>query len=165
MYNSLFVLAGTLVIDIYLSIMAAYALSWIPFKGSKIVFTYFLTGYLFPGAVAMLPLYLLMRFMNLLDSHWAIIFVQAGFGLPPHILLLRGFFATIPKKLHDSSVMDGCGPIRFLIAIVIPLSKPVIATASVLAMVGSWNSFFLPLMFLNPQKLYTLPLGVFQFMG
>ncbi|MBN2535766.1 MAG: carbohydrate ABC transporter permease [Spirochaetales bacterium] len=165
MGNSIFILICTLVIDISLSIMAAYALSWIPFKGNKLVFTYFLIGYLFPGAVAMLPLYLLMKLLNLLDTHWSVIFAQAGFGLPWHIMLLRGFFVTIPRDLHDACIMDGAGPIRFLITIVIPLSTPVVATTGILTMVQSWNNYFLPLMFLNPQNLYTLPLGIYQFMG
>jgi len=163
--NSSLVMVGTVVLDVGLSIMASFALSWIPFKGSKLVFNYFLIGLLFPFSVAILPIYLQMKSLHILDSHFSIILVQAAFGLPWHIMLIRGFFLTIPKDLADACAIDGCGPIRFLLKMIIPLSTPVLSTTAVLSLVGSWNNYFLPLLLLDTQKLYTLPLGIMQFMG
>ena len=165
MGNSLIVMAGTVILDVGLSVMAGYALSWLAFKGKKLIFNYFLLGLLFPASVAMLPIYLQLKSMHLINTHLSVILVQAAFGLPWHIMLIRGFFLTIPKDLSDACSIDGCGPIRFLLYMVIPLSTPVIATASVLAMAASWNNYFLPLLVLDSQKLYTLPLGTMQFMG
>ncbi len=165
LYNSVFVMVFTVLIDLALSCMAGFALSKLKFLGRELIFNYFLLGLLFPFAVAILPLYVQIRNLGLLDNHFGVILPQAAFGLPWHIMLARGFFMQIPQELEEAAIIDGCGPWRYFFKIVLPLSTPILTTISVMTMVGSWNGFFLPLLILNSEKLYTLPMGVMSFQG
>ncbi len=85
--------------------------------------------------------------------------------MPGNILILRGFFSTIPRELDEAAAIDGCSPVGFFWRILLPLMRPALAAVTVLTMVASWNNFFLPLLVLNTEQLYTLPLGIMQFQG
>jgi len=122
-------------------------------------------GLLFPLAVAILPLYLQIRSLGLLDTYWGVILPQIAFQIPLIVVLLRGFFRAIPRDLEDACAIDGYGSLGFLWNMVIPLSTPILATAGVLVLVFSWNNFFLPLLVFNHEALFTLPLGVMNFQG
>ena len=103
--------------------------------------------------------------LNLVDSVWGVILPQIAFGLPGNILILRGFFITIPQELEEAAAIDGCSPAGFFVRVLLPLMRPALAAVVVLTMVGSWNGFFLPLLVLNSEQLWTLPLGIMQFQG
>ena len=163
--NSVNVMVFTVGIELILVCLAGFALARIKFFGRQIVFNYFLLGLLFPLAVAILPLYIVLKNMGLLSKHLGVILPQVAFFMPYHIMLARGFFMQIPLELEEASTIDGCGPLRFLLTIIIPLSTPVLTTIAVIAMVTSWNNFFLPLIVLNDAKLFTLPMGVMKFYG
>lgn len=165
LFNSILVMVFTVGIELILVCLAGFALARIKFFGRKLVFNYFLLGLLFPLAVAILPLYILLRSVGLLNSYFGVILPQVAFFMPYHIMLARGFFRQIPLELEEASTIDGCGHLRFLITIIIPLSTPVLTTIAVIAMVTSWNNFFLPLIVLNDAKLFTLPMGVMKFYG
>jgi len=165
LFNSLFVAAGTVLVTLVICVMAAFALARLTFRGRSALYTYFMLGLLFPLAVAILPLYLQIRTIGLLDSAWGVILPQAAFAIPMTVLLLRGFFLSIPNDLEDACAIDGYGPLGFLWNMVIPLSTPILSTTAVLALVGSWNNFFLPLLVFNSESLFTLPLGVMAFQG
>jgi raffinose/stachyose/melibiose transport system permease protein len=155
----------TTVLVLSLSSSAAFVLSRLHFWGRDQLFSFFTLGLLFPLPVAILPLYLLLRNMHLVDSMWGVILPQVAFGLPWNVLLLRSFFSGIPRDLEDAAYVDGAGHLEFLIRILLPLVKPGLAAVAVLTMVTSWNNFFLPLVVLNDIKLWTLPLGVTQYQG
>ena len=163
--NSLIVSAGTISLTIVICVMAAFALARIPFRGRELFKSYFMLGLLFPLAVAILPLYLQIRNMKLLDSYMGVILPQCAFQIPMTILLLRGFFLGIPQDLEDACAIDGYGPLGFLIHMVIPLSTPILSTTGILVLVASWNNFFLPLLVFNDVKKFTLPMGVMEFQG
>jgi raffinose/stachyose/melibiose transport system permease protein len=163
--NSLIVGLGTVIVILFAGTFAGYALARIKFKLNNVIFIYFSLGLLFPLAVAILPLYVQLRNFRLLDTHIGVILPQAAFGLSMMILLLCGFIKQIPVELEEAAAMDGYGRFGFLFQIVIPLSTPILATVSVLTLVSSWNNFFTPLLVLNTQKKFTLPLGVMDFMG
>jgi raffinose/stachyose/melibiose transport system permease protein len=101
----------------------------------------------------------------LIDNLWGIILPQIAFGLPGNILILRGFFAAVPVELEEAATIDGCGYFGFFWRVLLPLVRPALAAVVVLTMVASWNSYFLPLLVLNSEKLYTLPLGIMQYQG
>jgi raffinose/stachyose/melibiose transport system permease protein len=105
------------------------------------------------------------RDLGLLDTHWGVILPQVAFNLSFSIVLLRGFFQELPKELFEAALMDGCGYLRIFWRITLPLSRPILATVSVLALVGSWNNFLLPLVTINSDSLYSWPLGIMQFQG
>jgi len=165
LFNSLFVAAGTVFLTLAVCVMSAFALARMNFRGRTLITTYLMLGLLFPLAVAILPLYLQIRTVGLLDTHWGVILPQVAFGIPMTVLLLRGFFLSIPQDLEDACAIDGYGPLGFLVHMVLPLSTPILSTTAVLALVGSWNNFFLPLLVFNSESLFTLPLGVMSFQG
>ncbi|MBO7135521.1 MAG: carbohydrate ABC transporter permease [Spirochaetaceae bacterium] len=163
--NSMIIMAGTVVVQVVLCCLTGFTFARIKFWGRELLYNYILLGLLFPLAVAILPMYLQMRKVGLIDTHLGIILPQAAFSLAFNTMLTRSFFAQIPMDLEEAATIDGCGKVGFLIRMVIPLSKPIITTIAVLALVGSWNQFLLPLIVLNDQKKFTLPLGVMQYQG
>lgn len=163
--NSLVVGLGTVAVVLLVGTLAGYALARLRFRMNALLYGYFQLGLLFPLAVAILPLYLQLRGLHLLDTRLGVILPQAAFGLAMMIMLLRGFFKAIPNELEEAAAIDGYGPLGFLFRIVVPLSTPILATVSVLTFVASWNNFFTPLLVLNSQRRFTLPLGVMDFMG
>lgn len=165
LWNSVLIMIGTVIIDIFLCCLTGFTFARIQFPGSKLLYNYFLLGLLFPLAVAILPMYLQMRDAHLIDTYWGVILPQAAFNLAFHTMLTRSFFKQIPMDLEEAATIDGCGKLGFLTRMVIPLSKPIITTIGVLTLVGSWNQFLLPLLVLNDDSKYTLPLGVMQFQG
>ena len=163
LFNSMLIMSTTVMLGVILSSFAGFALSRIKFPGRELIFNFFLVGLLFPPAVAILPLYVQLKNMYLLDNYFGVILPQVAFALPMQIMLVRSFFKQIPMELEESATIDGCTQLQFLVRIVIPLSKPVLTTIAILAMVGSWNSYFLPLLILNSEKYFTLPMGVMSF--
>jgi raffinose/stachyose/melibiose transport system permease protein len=165
MLNSVLVMAATATGVVTLASMPAYVFARMQFRGREWLFNFFTLGLLFPIAVAILPLYITLRQMSLIDSLWAVILPQVAFGLPGNILILRGFFSTIPRELDEAAAIDGCSPAGYFWRILLPLMRPALAAVVVLTMVASWNNFFLPLLVINSEQLYTLPLGIQQFQG
>ena len=165
LFNSTLIMAATVSITILMATMAGFALSKVKFLGRGLIYHYFLLEMLFPAAVAILPLYIEIRDMGLLDTYVGVILPQVAFGMPWFIMLARGFFMLLPKELEEAATIDGCGPWRYFAKIVIPLSAPILTTIGILSMVGSWNGYFLPLLILNSESLYTLPMGVMSFQG
>jgi raffinose/stachyose/melibiose transport system permease protein len=163
--NSLIVMLASAIGVVLMASMPAFIFARILFPGRDLVFNFFTLGLLFPLAVAILPLYISLRQLSLIDSHWGIILPQIAFGLPGTILILRGFFASLPQEIEDAAYIDGCSTFGLFWYVALPLVRPALAAVFVLAMVGSWNAFFLPLLVLNKEYLWTLPLGIMQFQG
>lgn len=164
-FNSVVIMLLTTAIALSLSSSAAFVFARMRFRGREALFNFFVLGLLFPLPVAILPLYLLLRSLGMVDSLWGVIMPQVAFSLPFNILLLRSFFVAVPQDLEDAAYVDGATPLEFLLRILLPLVRPALAAVAVIAMVGSWNNFFLPLVVLNSERNYTLPLGVQQFQG
>jgi raffinose/stachyose/melibiose transport system permease protein len=163
--NSILIAAVTTLLVVLASAMAAFIFARYAFRGRELLFTLFTIGLMFPFAVAILPLYILLRELNLLDNPLGVILPQAAFGLPVTIIILRGFFRTIPPDVEEAATLDGCTPFGFFWRILLPMARPALATVSVLAVVASWNNFMLPLVVFNDPDYWTLPLGVNQFRG
>lgn len=163
--NSTLVMLGTAVGVVVLASMAAFVFSRISFTGREVLFNFMTLGLLFPIAVAILPLYITLRQAGLIDTLWGIILPQIAFGLPINILILRGFFSQVPRELEEAAAIDGCGSVGFFVRILLPLTRPALAAVVVLTMVASWNNFFLPLLVLNNDQLYTVPMGIMQYQG
>ncbi len=161
--NSLLIAVITTVVVVTFAALAAFVFARRAFRGREVLFTLFTLGLLFPAAVAILPLFVLVRTLGLLDNPLGIALPQAAFALPLTIVILRPFFRSIPKELEDAAEMDGCSTFGFFWRILLPLSKPALATVAVLAIVFSWNAFLLPLVILSDQANWTLPLGVTNF--
>jgi raffinose/stachyose/melibiose transport system permease protein len=161
--NSVIVAAITMAVVVPCASLAAFALARFSFAGREAVYTLFTLGLLFPLTVAVLPLFITLRSVDLLNNPFGVALPQAAFALPTSIIVLRPFFRSLPPELEEAAAMDGCGPFRFFYSIALPMSRPVLATVSVLAIVASWNAFLLPLVVLSEPDNWTLPLGVTNF--
>lgn len=163
--NSVLIAVATVVVMVGASAMAAFIFARFSFRGRELLFTLFAVGLMFPFAVAILPLFILLRSMDLLDNPLGVILPQAAFGLPLTIIILRQFFRNIPAEVEEAATLDGCGPFAFFWRVLLPMARPALATVSVLAVVASWNNFMLPLVVFTDQSWWTLPVGVQAFQG
>jgi raffinose/stachyose/melibiose transport system permease protein len=163
--NSVLVTLATVLLLLAIACPASFVFARIPFRGREIAFNVLLFGLLFPATMAILPLYITLRNLQLVDSLFGLILPQVAFGLPTTVLILRNFFSEIPQELEDATYIDGGTKIDFFWRILLPLARPSLAVIGMLTMVSSWNNFLLPLLVLNSQQLWTLPLGVMQFQG
>jgi raffinose/stachyose/melibiose transport system permease protein len=161
--NSVVIAFVTTAVVLLFASLAAFVFARRSFPGREVVFTLFTLGLLFPSAVAILPLFVLVRTVGLLDNPLGIALPQAAFALPLTIVILRPFFRSIPAELEDAALIDGCGAFGFFWRVLLPLSRPVLGTVAVLTIVSSWNQFLLPLVILSDQANWTLPLGVTNF--
>lgn len=162
-FNSAVIALGTTFLVVVLGMAAAFVLARYTFRGREALYTFFTLGLLFPAGAAILPLYLLLRNLSLINSYYAVILPQVAFSLPLTVVILRPFLSAIPGELEDAAAIDGAGRIGFLWRIALPLSRPALVTVGVLAFVASWNAFLLPLLVLGDVDLHTLPLGVQSF--
>ena len=165
LWNSFLTMIGTVVVLLVVTCPAAFVLARLVFPGRSVVFNVFLLGLLFPITMAVLPLYITIRQLSLLNTLWGIILPQVAFSLPITILILWNFFRAVPQELEDAAAIDGAPMMGFFWYILLPLARPALAVVTMLAMVASWNNFLLPLLVLNDQPDWTLPLGATQFQG
>ncbi|MBQ7006407.1 MAG: carbohydrate ABC transporter permease, partial [Oscillospiraceae bacterium] len=151
-----------LVGNIIFSSLAAYAFSRIKFPFKNFIFMLFMSSLMIPGAVTMIPKFLMFSKLNLVDTYWPLI-LPSVFGTTFSIFLLKQFFVTIPVELEEAAVVDGCGKFRIWSTIMLPLSKPIIATLAVFQFQWSYNDFMGPLIYLNSAKKFTVQLGLAAF--
>ncbi len=161
--NSVMVATVAVGVTVGCASLAAFVFARMRFPGREAFYTLFVFGLLFPSAVAILPLYILVRQLGLSGNLLGVALPQAAFGLPLSIVILRPFFRSIPIELEDAARIDGCSSFGFFWRVLLPLSRPALATVSVLAIVTTWNAFILPLVLLNDATQWTLPLGVMNF--
>jgi raffinose/stachyose/melibiose transport system permease protein len=145
--------------------LAAFVFARMQFRGKDLAFNILTLGLMFPITVAIMPVYLVIRQMDLIDSLLAVILVQTAFGISGNTLILRGFFLSIPMELQDAASIDGCSTFGFFWYILLPLVRPALAAVGALTMIVSWNDLLTPLVLLNSDKYWTLPLGTMQFQG
>lgn len=147
--------------QVFFSVIAAYAFARLRFPGRDIIFWFYLVTLMVPNIVTIIPLYTIVRELHLLNTYWAI-FLPYVFGTPYTIFLIRQFFLNIPQEIIDASRMDGCSELGTLRRVVVPLGRPVIITATIIAFVFSWNNFLWPLIVTNPTH-YVLTTGIANF--
>lgn len=165
LWNSLFISVFTVLLTLAVAGMAAFTLAHIRFFGSGYLLNYFLLGLMFPVATAILPLFIRIRDLGLLDNPWGVILPQVAFGLGMSILLMRNFFRNVPQELFDAAFVDGCSYIRFFWSVTLPLSRPILATVGIVAFVQSWNNYIIPLILLTSEDNYPWPLGIMSYRG
>jgi raffinose/stachyose/melibiose transport system permease protein len=139
--------------------------SRLEFPLKTLAFNLFTVGLMFPINVAILPVYFVLRQMDQIDKLSGVILVQIAFQISGNIMILRGFFTSIPAELQDAAYIDGCTVFDFFWRILLPLAKPALAAVAALTMIVSWNDLLVPLVVINSDKLWPLPLGTMQFQG
>lgn len=143
--------------------LGAFAFARLRFPGREPLFVAYLATMMIPFQVTMIPVFILVKYLRWLDTYQGLIvpMIFSAYGT----FLLRQFFLTIPKDLEDSAKIDGCGYFRIYWSIVLPLSKPALATLGIFVFMWSWNNFLWPLLIVNSLDMKTLPLGLAYFLG
>src|SRR5262245_373592 len=163
--NSLIVMLSVTASVVVICSLAAFVFARMEFRAKGLAFNLFTLGLMFPINIAILPVYFVLRQLDILDSLLAVIVVQTAFQLSGNIMILRGFFTAIPAELQDAAYIDGCTAFGFFWRILLPLARPALGAVAALTMIISWNDLLVPLIVLNSDKLWTLPLGTMQFQG
>ncbi len=161
--NSTITAVATTIGVVVLGLMASYVLARYRFRGRGAMYTLFAAGLMFPMTVAITPLYLMIKNLGLVNTLPGLILPQIAFALPVTIIILVPFLRAIPDEIEEAASIDGCSRLGFFFRMVVPLSVPGVVTVGILAFIGSWNSYLLPLFVLNNEASYTLPLGVQAF--
>ena len=174
-FNSVIVTGVSLFFILAISSMAAYVIARFPFRWNNTLFLYFVSGMMVPAQLLLIPLFfqfawlqeqgsgLLAPFgleLRLFDSLAGLCVVYIALSLPFTILVLTGFFRTLPSELREAAIMDGCGEYRVFWHVMLPLARPGIVTAAIFNFLGLWNEYLFALVFLNAQEKKTLPLGL-----
>ena len=143
-------------------VLAAYAFARLEFPGRDLLFSVYLATLMVPNVVTLVPLYTIMRQAHLVNTYWAL-FLPYVLGSPYTIFLMRQYFMTIPKEVMEAARLDGCSESRILWRIVVPISRPIIITATLLAVVFGWNNFLWPLIVTNSNSLQVLSVATANF--
>jgi raffinose/stachyose/melibiose transport system permease protein len=161
--NSTVVAVATTAGAVALGLMASYVIARYSFRGRGALYALFAAGLMFPITVAITPLYIVVRNLGLMNSLPGVILPQIAFALPTTVIILVPFLRAIPLEIQEAAYIDGCGRLSFFWRMVLPLAVPGVITVGILAFIGSWNGYLLPLFILNNEAQFTLPLGVQAF--
>ena len=163
--NTVFVAVTGTVACLFLAILGAYFFARHKLPMSGILWAAFLVLMLMPDVVNITPLFMLLKSMRLLNTLWALVFVGIASGQVFNIFVLRNFIADLPKDLFEAAEMDGASHLQQVFTIVIPMSGPIIGTLAILAFLGMWNDFLLPLVIMRDHQNFTLGVGLIYLDG
>lgn len=163
--NSLIITLTTTTLVVLIASPLAFIFSRVQFIGRNIFFNILSIGLLFPLVVAILPVFLQVRNLELINSFWGVILPLVTFTLPSSTVILIGFFRAIPTELEDASYIDGCTTFGFFRYVLFPLARPAVAAIATLSIVNAWNEYFLSLVVLGNADKWPLTLGIMQFQG
>ena len=158
--NSLIVSIGTSLLGLVIAIPAGYAFSRYKFTGRDVSMFAFLLVQMFPGIIIIVPYFLVMKTLGLLNSHLGLILAYCVTALPLCVWMLKGFFDTVPRELEEAATLDGCNQFQVFTKVVLPLSLPAVAVTALFSFLAAWNEFLLALTFNTSNDMYTLPVGL-----
>lgn len=162
-WNSLYVSILSTILGVVVAVPAAYAFSRFRFPGRQALFFSVLLRNMFPAVVFLMPLFLMMKWLGLVNTHGSLILTYLTFGLPLSIWLLKGFYDNIPPQLEQAARIDGATRFQAFFHIVMPLSSPGIIATAIYAFIMAWNEYVYALTFLNSKEMLTLPVGLQRF--
>ena len=164
-FNSVSVVAVTIAVTIPIASLAGFALAQFDLKSKNTLFILLLSGMMIPFQIVLIPLFELVRILNLLNMRWVLVGPYVAFGLPLTTLIMKGFFEQLPAELGDAARIDGCSDFQVFWRIMLPLASPAIGVAAILQTVFSWNEFLFALTFIREETERTVPLGLMAFRG
>ncbi len=163
--NSLIIAALTTVLTVFLAMLGGYGFSRYRFKGRNILRIGSLAGYIVPTAVLFVPFYVMMDAFNLLNSLWSLILTYSALNLPISLLMLSGYFESIPRELDQAAIIDGCSRVGALARIILPLASPGIVSVGLFCFISSWQEFLFALIYIEEVPKRTLALGLATYKG
>lgn len=161
--NSFGVAAIVTVASLLLSSLAAYAIAKLPFKGKQALYFYFLLGLMVPTEATIVPLFITVNGMEMIDTFAGLIFPSLAGSM--NLIIMINFFKGVPDELIEAATIDGAGTLRIFMTIMLPLSRTVMVTVGIFAFIGSWNNYLWPLLCTMSEKMFTLPIGIPTLVG
>ncbi|MEO8883949.1 MAG: carbohydrate ABC transporter permease [Devosia sp.] len=163
LWNSVWVCVVTTILSVAVAVPAAYAFSRFRFPGRAWLFYAVLLRNMFPAVVFLMPLFILMRYLHLVNTGWSLVLTYLTFGLPLSIWLLKGFYDNIPVQLEQAARIDGATRFKAFVLVIMPLSSPGIIATAIYSFIIAWNEYVYAATFLNDEDKLTLPVGLQHF--
>lgn len=163
--NSLLVAVISCMLIMTLSLLVGYALSRYRFRGKNAFMLLLLFTQFIPGAMLIIPLFITFNKLHLINTYWALILVYTTFQVPFNSIIMRGFVSNVPVQLEEAAYVDGCGRLRAIWLVVLPVLLPGLVASAAFAFIGCWNEFLYALMFINNNRLFTIPVGLNYMQG
>ncbi|MBA2942579.1 carbohydrate ABC transporter permease [Paenibacillus sp. CGMCC 1.16610] len=164
-WNSLVVSVVSVVLILLFGVMVSFYIARYPFRWNGALFFFFLLGMMIPIKLGIVPLFLLMKKLSMLNSIWSLVSVYTAIGLPLAILILTGFFRTLPKELEEAARIDGSSDFGVMWHVLLPLIRPALGTVMIMNFIMAWNDFFFPLIFIQDDAKKTIPVGMLSLFG
>lgn len=164
-WNSIMVTLISIITTVFFGSLASYFLARFQFKAAKWLQGLFLLGMLVPIHATLIPIFLIMQKLGLLDTHLALVLPYTAFHLSITIFILIGFMSSFPKDIEESAIMDGAGVFGIFFKIILPMTRPALATVIILNFIYNWNEYLFALVLINDTDLKTLPIGLASFAG
>lgn len=164
-YNSLVISTGAMIIAVVLAVPASYAIAKYNFKGRNGMVLGFLVTQMLPVSVLLTPMFIMFKEMNIYDSWWAPIFADATIGIPFSVLILKNYFASIPKELEEAAYIDGCTRFSAFFRVLIPIAKQGIIVCAIFSFLYAWGDLAYGMTFILDQPKRPMTAGIFNFMG
>jgi raffinose/stachyose/melibiose transport system permease protein len=163
--NSIIVTTASIALILVLGTMAAYALARYEFAGATPLYLFFLAGLMLPLKLAVIPLFIEMRDLGLLDTRLALVLIYAATGIPSTVFIMTGFLRALPRELEEAARIDGASEARIMLQVMLPLARPALVISGINNAIPIWNDFFFPLVFIQSEGRKTLPQGLTSFIG
>jgi len=158
--NSLIVTGMTILLTVFVSAMSAYAMIRMKWRFSRAAMSLLMLGLMIPIHAALLPVFIMMRNLHLINSLWSLILPYTGFAVPMGIMIISGFISIIPRELEEAAFIDGCSIYRLFFVIILPLMRPAIATTCIFTFLQSWNELMFASVFISRDSAKTLTIGI-----
>lgn len=163
--NSIIVTALTIILVIFVSSMSSYAMIRMKWKFNKWAMRILLLGLMIPIHAALLPVFVMMRNIHLINTLWSLILPYTAFAFPMAIMIISGFLGSIPRELEEAACIDGCSVYRLFFLIILPLLRPAIATISIFTFLQTWNELMFAVTFISKESMKTLTVGIQSMSG
>lgn len=163
--NSVIVSVTSVVLIAVFSAMAAFYVARFSYRWTGVLYFFFLVGLMIPIKLGIVPLFLLMKNLGLLNSLWSLILIYTASGIPISVFILTGFFRTLPVELEEAARIDGCNHFQVFWRVLLPLIRPALGTVVIINFISAWNDFFFPLIFIQEDALKTIPVGMMVLFG
>lgn len=163
--NSLFISVSAMVISVVLAVPASYGIARYRFRGKRGVILGFLVTQMLPVSVLLTPMFIMFKSMGMYGSQWTAILADATIGIPFSVLILKNYFASIPKELEEAAYLDGCNRFTGFIRILVPVAKPGVIVCAIFSFLYAWGDLAYGMTFIQDQELRPITAGVFNFMG
>ena len=163
--NSIGVTAASIVLIVIFATMAAYAIARYEFRGNALILMFFLSGMTVPLKLAIIPLFIQLDTLHLIDSYAGLVLVYVAMGIPSAVFIMTGFLRALPRELEEAPRIDGASEWQVMMLVMLPLARPAMVIVAIQNAVPIWNDFFFPLILITSDSLKTLPQGLTVFMG